>query len=92
MADLQCKYGDPFCPCQDGDQCHYEGENPMTATWVGPDGHKYNCSYGPHPYCDCGWVAEIEGRRVARRTAKHTLSTNWTPETARKQKGGTFGT
>lgn len=24
-----CKYGDPYCPCQDGDSCHYEGENPM---------------------------------------------------------------
>ncbi len=26
-----CKYGDPFCPCQDDDgcMCHYEGENPM---------------------------------------------------------------
>lgn len=24
-----CKYGDPTCPCQDGDPCHYEGENPM---------------------------------------------------------------
>jgi hypothetical protein len=20
-----CKYGDPFCPCPDGDMCHYEG-------------------------------------------------------------------
>ena len=20
-----CRYGDPFCPCQDGDLCHYEG-------------------------------------------------------------------
>ena len=20
-----CKYGDPICPCQDGDMCHYEG-------------------------------------------------------------------
>ena len=28
MAD--CKYGDPTCPCQDGDICHYEGENPMS--------------------------------------------------------------
>jgi len=27
-----CKYGDPFCPCQDGDMCHYEGENPMPPT------------------------------------------------------------
>ena len=26
----KCKYGDPRCPCQDGDQCHYEGKNPMT--------------------------------------------------------------
>lgn len=24
----KCKYGDPGCPCQDGDECHYEGENP----------------------------------------------------------------
>ncbi len=24
-----CKYGDPLCPCQDGDMCHYEGPNPM---------------------------------------------------------------
>ncbi len=24
-----CKYGDEFCPCQDGDSCHYEGMNPM---------------------------------------------------------------
>jgi hypothetical protein len=20
-----CKFGDPSCPCQDGDMCHYEG-------------------------------------------------------------------
>lgn len=26
----KCKYGDPTCPCQDGDPCHYEGENPMS--------------------------------------------------------------
>ena len=25
-----CKYGDQFCPCQDGDQCHYEGMAPMS--------------------------------------------------------------
>lgn len=24
-----CKYFDLFCPCQDGDTCHYEGEEPM---------------------------------------------------------------
>lgn len=25
----QCKYGDPTCPCQDGDQCHYAGYQAM---------------------------------------------------------------
>lgn len=25
----ECPYGDPLCPCPDGDPCHYEGENPM---------------------------------------------------------------
>jgi len=24
-----CPYGDKLCPCQDGDQCHYTGTNPM---------------------------------------------------------------
>ncbi len=24
-----CEYGDPFCPCQDGDACHYRGHNPL---------------------------------------------------------------
>lgn len=31
MADSEktpCKHGDPSCPCQDGDSCHYEGANP----------------------------------------------------------------
>lgn len=26
---MMCKYGDPICPCQDGDPCHYEGEDAM---------------------------------------------------------------
>ena len=32
MSD--CKYGDPGCPCQDGDTCHYEGENPMNPPYT----------------------------------------------------------
>lgn len=33
-----CKFGDPLCPCQDGDACHYEGANPMTPpTVLAPD-------------------------------------------------------
>lgn len=29
LRSRTCKYGDPLCPCQDGDMCHYEGPNPM---------------------------------------------------------------
>lgn len=29
MTTSECFYGDPTCPCRDGDPCHYEGENPM---------------------------------------------------------------
>jgi hypothetical protein len=37
---MPCKQNDPFCPCQDGDQCHYEGDNPMTppVDWTGLNG------------------------------------------------------
>ena len=28
--DKKCPHGDSTCPCQDGDLCHYEGEDPMT--------------------------------------------------------------
>lgn len=24
-----CIGNDPYCPCQDGDLCHYEGDDPM---------------------------------------------------------------
>ena len=24
-----CVGNDPHCPCQDGDLCHYEGDDPM---------------------------------------------------------------
>jgi hypothetical protein len=30
----KCKYGDPLCPCQDGDACHYEGKD----AWSVPKG------------------------------------------------------
>jgi len=30
MKGQPCKFGDVACPCQDGDPCHFEGENPMT--------------------------------------------------------------
>ncbi len=36
MSAMQCKYGDPFCPCQDANICHYEGENPMPPPLTAP--------------------------------------------------------
>lgn len=29
--ETYCPYGDPYCPCQDGDPCHYEGDDAMNA-------------------------------------------------------------
>lgn len=31
--DMICGYGNPLCPCPDGDPCHYEGENPWPAPY-----------------------------------------------------------
>jgi hypothetical protein len=25
--ECKCSAGDPYCPCNDGDQCNYEGED-----------------------------------------------------------------
>lgn len=27
----RCPYGDPYCPCQDGDACHYAPTGPDVA-------------------------------------------------------------
>ncbi len=33
-----CAYGDPTCPCQDGDDCHYEWDKKRkTPPWPRPD-------------------------------------------------------
>lgn len=31
---VSCKFGDDTCPCNDGDQCHYEGNTPMVPPGV----------------------------------------------------------
>lgn len=47
-----CKYGDPYCPCQDGGQCHYEGVNPMNLTITDP---------APCPFCGHSGLSFAEG-------------------------------
>ena len=44
-----CEFGDSTCPCQDGDECHYKGEHPMTP----PDAlTKDNNDEHGEGYCD----------------------------------------
>lgn len=38
VAHLPCPHGDPACPCQDGDLCHYE-DDPATGTKAWPCPH-----------------------------------------------------
>ena len=52
-----CKYGDEFCPCQDGDQCHYEGKNPMTPPPADVGSH-VDQVVGPQE-ADEAWLLEL---------------------------------
>ena len=44
-AAKTCKYGDAFCPCQDGDSCHYEGKNPMRQLLSEADAQATDAAY-----------------------------------------------
>ncbi len=46
MAD--CPHGDPHCPCQDGDACHYEDVGDSKA-WPAPEPVKV-CPICLHAY------------------------------------------
>lgn len=44
---MKCKFGDPTCPCQDGDMCHYKGDG----AWPAPA----RSMHSPIPLrCLCG--------------------------------------
>lgn len=68
-----CAFGDPLCPCQDGDACHYvsvKGDKPM----VPPEKRCQKCSHlmelqvslDTNPkqqwVCLCGWREATYGR------------------------------
>ena len=59
---IACNYGDPTCPCKDGDPCHYEGENPML---VPPEyvrqAIKNGLDYQAWAVAMCSLLDEIEG-------------------------------
>lgn len=46
---LACRYGDPICPCQDGDMCHYEGPDPMTPPTPESDSTGTTTQQNPNP-------------------------------------------
>jgi len=52
-----CKYGDPLCPCQDGDMCHYDGPNP----WRPPSQQDQNVGPRRDRSAIVGLVAMPEG-------------------------------
>jgi hypothetical protein len=37
-----CRHGDPYCPCQDGDTCHYAGPD----AWPPPPTVELSCHCG----------------------------------------------
>lgn len=52
-----CVHGDPYCPCQDGDTCHYEGDDPMRCPTTDVIGCTA-CHYG------AAYAFDVEGARV----------------------------
>jgi len=49
----KCKYGDPTCPCQDGDMCHYEGPNPMKPPKLFAEGAIVQCETCYEDFSEC---------------------------------------
>jgi hypothetical protein len=52
-----CVYGDPFCPCQDGDSCHYRPVGESEA-WRPPDSFWRPVPCG-HPENPVAWVGPL---------------------------------
>lgn len=74
------------CGCKHG--CHLRpvaGEPGRSGTW-GPDGHKALCEFwkwtkdSDFKTCTCGWIAEIERRRLARTKPVASVEGTGTPE------------
>jgi hypothetical protein len=48
----ECAYGDPFCPCQDGDACHYEWDYGRTTPPMPHPKHRHRRPRGECAHCD----------------------------------------
>lgn len=65
-----CKYGDPSCPCQDGDMCHYEGPNAWTKPYhlclvCGYDMQEPAADYNICPSCGTEWDLDDQNASIA---------------------------
>ena len=69
LRGRRCPHGDPWCPCPDGDSCHYEGEG----AWGEPTAGQKAEWERMEPVLTCeGWSGEVgkilqeeaEGRRL----------------------------
>lgn len=71
MGERTCPHGDPTCPCQDGDGCHYEGVDAMPCSnrpWAAYDstmdlhGEPIAIRYEQHCHVEgCRWETETCG-------------------------------
>jgi Lar family restriction alleviation protein len=53
-APKACPHGDRFCPCPDGDTCHYEGANPLPAPKAEGEAAKARCDAQDALYAKAG--------------------------------------
>jgi hypothetical protein len=53
-ASAACPHGDRFCPCPDGDTCHYEGANPLPAPKAEGEAAKARCDAQDALYAKAG--------------------------------------
>lgn len=47
-----CPYGDPYCPCPDGDACHYEWDYERKTPPMPHPKHQRRRPLGECAYCD----------------------------------------
>jgi hypothetical protein len=54
-----CLYGDPYCPCQDGDACHYRQVGESLA--LQPPADWWHSALCGHPSNPVAWISPAMG-------------------------------
>lgn len=77
-AGRPCAFGDPFCPCQDGDVCHYV-DDPETGTKAMAPPTIPTCSTCSTPMRDPAerWPGEAPGAVICQECWEAECSESW---------------